>query len=220
MTDLLSALERWQTLIAGGLAIVAAFIGGAHIMRQIAASERQETARTLAKFNASRAVLPLTLSYVSAYGHSSAKALGLIYAQRVGEDVPSHFDMPEFPQLPKDALFQLRDIVEFGAAQIGEAVATLLAKIQVHQSRTIGLKDRREEPGVHAFTVSDIEQRMLDAAEIFARAAALFDYARRRSEIVPTGFGAAQMQRALNNLGFYSDDFRGLHNAASERAYA
>src|SRR5258708_4974499 len=80
-------VERWQILITGGLAIVAALIGGRYINKQIIASERQEKSRRESEFNAALAVMPLALSELAFYALVCGQALGEIYAQRDGADI-------------------------------------------------------------------------------------------------------------------------------------
>ena len=73
-----NAVQEWQILIAGMVALAAAFVGGAYITeqirtlnsqvnRQIEASQNLEDERRHRKFAAARAVLPLTLSNLCEY---------------------------------------------------------------------------------------------------------------------------------------------------------
>ncbi len=81
-----NAVQEWQILIAGMIALTAAFVGGAYITeqiralnsqvnRQFEASQNLENERRLRKFAAARAVLPLTLSNLCEYSSRCGAAL-------------------------------------------------------------------------------------------------------------------------------------------------
>jgi hypothetical protein len=207
----------WQTLIAGLIAIGAAFIGGQFIHKQIRASERLEENRRRRKFAAARSVLPLALSALSDYARRCAVALKAIYAQRDDESILKQINLPEFPSLPGAIIEDLRVMIEFGDDALYDVLATLLEELQVQTARLNDLWGELRTPGERSTTVSNIVDYILDTAFIYARAAALFDFARRKSEAIPGDPSYEQIMSALNQTGFLDEEFDRIREAAGRQ---
>lgn len=195
-------LQQWQTLIAGVMAIVAAFIGGHFITRQIRAAEQLEAEQRRRRFNAVRAVSPFTLSAVSGYARLSARALKSIHEGRAGEAIPHNLVLPDFPDMPSSMVQGLREIIEHGGDDIRKPVAKLLGELQVQNARITDMwADIPNEN--HATTASNVEDYLIDCAIIYARASSMYDFARERAVTIPDSLSEADIKSALHQVGIW-----------------
>lgn len=221
-----NAVQEWQILIAGMVALAAAFVGGAYITeqiralnsqvsRQFEASQNLENERRLRKFAAARAVLPLTLNNLCEYASRCGAALKTMLGHQLDEKIPNEIEIPDLPTLPKDAIDELRNVVEFGDEQISGAAATLIGEIHYKTARLKNLWQEYRAPGHHVTPVSNVESQVLDMALIYARGIALFDYARGETEEVPGDPRQHDVVAALNQIGFLKAEYQRIHNAAS-----
>jgi hypothetical protein len=221
-----NAVQEWQILIAGMVALAAAFVGGAYITeqiralnnqvnRQFEASQNLENERRLRKFAAARAVLPLTLNNLCEYASRCGAALKTMLGHQLDEKIPNEIEIPDLPTLPKDVIDELRNVVEFGDEQISEAAATLIGEIHYKTVRLKNLWQEYRAPGHHVTPVSNVESQVLDMALIYARGIALFDYARGETEEVPGDPRQHDVVAALNQIGFLKAEYQRIHNAAS-----
>ena len=221
-----NAVQEWQILIAGMVALAAAFVGGAYITeqiralnsqvsRQFEASQNLENERRLRKFAAARAVLPLSLNNLCEYASRCGAALKTMLGHQLDEKIPNEIEIPDLPTLPKDAIDELRNVVEFGDEQISGAAATLIGEIHYKTARLKNLWQEYRAPGHHVTPVSNVESQVLDMALIYARGIALFDYARGETEEVPGDPRQHDVVAALNQIGFLKAEYQRIHNAAS-----
>ena len=216
LRDLIGGVDHWQTLIAGFFAIGAALIGGQYILRQIDEARLEGNESRSRKFKALRAVLPLTLSYIMVYLRDSGTALKQIYKQKEDQVIPGTIELPTFPVLPKDVVSQLQEIVETGSEEVGDLVSDMLAKIQVQSARVESLISWRRHPDSTLITTTNIERYIIDTAEIYCIASGMFDFARRKSNVVCNETTQDGLASALNQLGFWSEDYPSVHNLMRE----
>jgi len=93
--------------------------------------------------------------------------------------------------------------VEYCPQEIGEAVATLLQKVQVQRSRLDTVHEWNTGIGSHFLSTLELEQFILDALEVHLRAEYLFEYARFEAD-GPRALTAQAMQGEYRKL--LSDD--------------
>ena len=178
-------LYHYQTLVGGLLAIAGAVIGAIYINKQIKSAERLELARLASRREAARAVLPLTLSSVAEYATDAGRAMLALMAQCEGETLPPQVVMPTWPKLPTDAITSLKELAENSRPNETLFVSRLLSAIQIQNSRIRDLE--KELSGNRRSTIKvNLESYLIDAGESYARATALFDYARREADHFPT----------------------------------
>jgi hypothetical protein len=72
-------VKEFQTLISGMLAIIAALMGGGFVWHQSKSAARVEDRKRLAKFDAVRATLPLTLSALMDWAESNIATLNMLF---------------------------------------------------------------------------------------------------------------------------------------------
>jgi hypothetical protein len=212
-------IDHWQTLIAGLIAILAAFVGGLFINRQISSAHIIEKERVERKFSAARAILPLTLSALSEYTQLCNSHLKTILATKRGDAIPLQATPTKAPTFPNGIIEDLRGIIEYSDKPIRTALVALVGKLQIQMSRLTTLERHLKEgpDNTNSIVVTNIEDYILDAADIYARCAALFHFARGATEIAPGGPLRADMHSALNQTGFWYDEFRRVHDRVDVR---
>ncbi len=84
-------LSRWQTLIAGLIALSGAALGAVFLNRQINQDKALETQRRASRFLAIRSVLPLTLSALMGYVRGEVRVLQNL---QPGGQLPSEIGRP------------------------------------------------------------------------------------------------------------------------------
>lgn len=201
--------KDWQTLIAGLMALAAAFIGGRYINRQVIASNDQEQRRWDAKLAAARAVLPLTLSSICEYTQRCAEVLKEIYAARDNGLIPTTTVVPPLPSVPEQAISGLKEMVETGPKEIVRRLAKLIKEIQIQDARLHDLAvNLVEDNRLHIIvTETNIETYIIEAAEIYALAASFFGYARQETEAAPLDIGRERISGALHYFTIYDHDY-------------
>lgn len=206
-------IDHWQALIAGSLAIVAAIVGGIFINRQVRAAKTSETEARQRKFDAARAVLPLTLSALSEYAIRSNKLLMAIHTTKAGESIPKQATPPALPPIPVGVIEDLRAIIEQSDEPFRGSIKRLIGQLQVQVARMGSMATHLKEgyDDDHSITVLNIETYMIDGADIYARCSALFDFARGTSDEVPGGPTRADIRTGLRQTGVWEDLYPRVH---------
>lgn len=215
----LAWLQKWQTLSAAGVASVAAYIAFQNTTRSLRHAERLENNRRNRKHSAVRAILPLALSQILAYAERSARALIELVAKCEDQILPTKTASENLVEpLPSETLKALADFIEYSDKANVRVLEATIACIQIHDSRLRGLaEDNRDPSETHIVLRTEIENRIIDAASIYAGAACIFDYARRRSEDLPTTVTWDSVARALRNMRFWDEEHPQLYAKLAQR---
>ena len=146
---------------------------------QLAADQRQRRAR------AARAMLPLALSELAEYATTCIRKLRdlrpCFLSNGSLDRTKSHELLASWtvPQFGYKVLSILKECIEFVDDEPGEAIAILIRHLQVHNTRLQeDLSTLRLSNGRHSLSFAIIEQDIIDAAEIYARASALIPFSR------------------------------------------
>ncbi len=210
--DFAAWLQKWQTLVGALVATVAASIAFYNTTRSIRHTEKLETRRRKRKHAALRAVLPLALAQVIDYAARSARALNDLVHQCSGGALAPMTAPADFVQsLPSEILESLADFIEYSDMDV-RIVEDTVAWIQIHDSRLRSLVERNRDPsGLHIVLQSEIKRNVIDAASIYAGAAAVFDYARRRQEQLPsTVLWEAVRNVLIGNMQLWDSEYEAL----------
>jgi hypothetical protein len=203
-------VDHWQTLIAGALAIAAAFIGGYFVNAQIQLARTQEADRLRRRHAATRATMSLTLSALMEYARLCGRALRILYLSSRRTDVrQAEMEAFELPPVPADKIDKLAEIIEAGRPDVGNAIARVLNKLQVQDGRLRSQKAEVLDPHGHSRSVPKIvlDDYIIDAADLYARCEGLLDYAREDSEDIGGEPAATDLLRALKLMGFHEQAF-------------
>lgn len=208
-------LYDYQTIIAGAAALYAARWSVRAIESQIqqaddankaqlAQVEQIEADRKDARRSAARAVLPLALASVSQYAERTAETLRVVHPHCVGGVLPAAIPLPTFPGLPENIITPIKEMIEAADKEDRSFIWQMLVRIQVLQSRISSLVSSHARPGSFV-TSSNLEAYILDAAEIYARASRLFEFARGAAEHPPSHLINRNVAQALSTMGVFDD---------------
>lgn len=203
-------IDRWQTLIAGVIAIGAAFVGGYFVNAQIKLAKDQEAERQRRRQAATRATMPLTLSAVMEYARGCGQALRRLYLATPGEAARAEqMEAFELPPVPGNKIAALVEIIEAGEPEVGRAIASLLRNLQVQDGRLRSTKADILDPHGHTQSVIKLvlEDYIIDAADVYARCEGMLGYAREEADTVGGDPSAADLRRALTLMGFHGGAF-------------
>lgn len=213
-------IDQWQTLIGGGFAIFAALLGGAFVLAQIHVAKMQEAERLERRHAAARALAPMALSGLMEYARGCGRALRRVYlatrAEAVREAEMQGFELPAVPTASIDLLVQL---IEAAPSEIGEAIADLLAELQVQDGRLRSTKADVLDPQNAMRSVMKIalDDFIIDAASIYARCEGMLDYSRRESTLVSGQPKVVDLLRALTLMGFHEAAFARVKATVARR---
>jgi hypothetical protein len=211
-------LQKWQTLAAASVASIAAYIAYRNTTRSIRNAEELEKHRRSRKHAALRAVLPLALVQVTNYAERSAHALNDLVNKCNGETLPAKTATRDslLQPLPSETLKTLSDFIEYSDNVETEVIEATIARIQIHDSRLHELAKANHDPS-RVVVRAELEARIIDAASIYAGAAAVYDYARRRQTQLPPTLSWDMVGASLKNMSFWDDEYPRLAEILKSR---
>jgi hypothetical protein len=211
-------LQKWQTITALAIAMVGAAVAIQNTTRSLRHSEKLESTRRSRKQAAVRAVLPLALSQITDYAERSAQALNELVTSCNGESLPAQKALDIIPELPTETLKTLSEFIEYSDTVNVGIIESTVALMQIHDSRIRALIMANRDPLSTRIVVrTEIEARIVDAASIYAGAAAGFEYARRRQGELPLTLSWEAVGAALRNMQFWDDEHPRLHEMLIRR---
>lgn len=191
-------VQRWQTLISGFLALVAAAFTAQFIALQIASTESMERKRfedaarekqlsEERSHMAARSVLPLTLNSLSDYSKDIARAAMAVLDQTTSPRIEAEqiSAIPYLPVTPREVIADLQDFIRTAPIEVGRQVANLLSDLQLLNANAESTWQRAFLPeGGEVVVRANFEALVGRAVVIHARISGLYPYARRETEIV------------------------------------
>lgn len=207
-------LYKWQTLVAGLLALLGAIATVAIINKQISQVDKLAAAARYRELLAARCMLPVTLSRICEYATQCVEVLKPFYvADEDAELVRGAFDAPP---IPRDDLSSLQACIRHGDTELQNAIADLLSEIQVQSARLRGFSSAMREGGqlMHGHEVIEF---VSDSLEIYARASNLFDYARRRNEVIGPSPSGEDMRNAAGIMDVRRPAFEAVYTLIDRR---
>lgn len=215
--DVFSAVGslRWvdTTLVTGLAAVTAAALSIMEVRRQIersdAAVQRQidhaaamQSELRQSKRDAARVALPLALSQICDYATTCARETHDLLPHCKRERLPTTHELPKYPEIPQSVVDVLKEIVEHVEPQYRDVFAKLASTMQIQRARLRG--GARDMAGGFGMGKEDILSHIVDALEVYARASALFDYARFEPGAVPEDIRPGATASAIHNVGIFS----------------
>jgi hypothetical protein len=218
MLILCDFLYRWQTLIAGGIALLGAYITIVALQQQA----RDERAR---KSRAARALLPAALASVDDYAVACVRwlreASGPARRAERQPQVIAEIILDPFPRFEAAATATLRDCVEHVDEEPAKRLADLMSKIQVQSSRLADLDDylrRYQRLDVkRAGLEREIDRFTASAVEIAAVASSFFKFARLETNDAPPQLSLEMVSGAFHTCGLEPARDTGAWNALTTR---
>ncbi len=194
-------LDKWQTLIAGVLALVGAYWAVIGIRQQIEFSERQERERLQREHNAVRATLPLTLSGLIEPLRSMLLALHTAREGVRAQGFTTDFDPPA---VPAQYVTELQAVIATtDQKDVIEPISEIIREIQTLWARVEVLRDEREQRRRADLDIN-IDDWVIQAAQIHALTESLFDYARAEVLVGPTEVSWERAESVIFRLSIES----------------
>lgn len=200
------------TLVTGLAAVTAAVFSiravGAQIkasdeavQRQIRSADTIEKNRLLAKRDANRAVMPLTLSSISRYSEANVLLLDELWEMCQNGFLPRKLPETAFANLPTDSIDALKELVEVLTEEERYSVRQLLVEIQIEHSRLqTFIQSQRRDQMIAQHTIGS---HIMGQCAIHARASSFYRFARWKSDRLPTIIRGKALYDALFLMGAY-----------------
>lgn len=220
--------DHWQTMITGVLAVGAAGIAaylargqldaareqGRLAREQVTAQRFEDDDRRRRALRAARASLPGVLTAICNHAEEVTRALhGLWpidaidhpYANPMAHVYDVAGDVPVFPT---ELIQPLQEIIHHANnEEVIQRIASIFREAQVLDARVRPLNSGAR------ITIRELEQYMLEAAALYARAESLFSFARGQSETIDQSDLWIRVLAALNICGI---DLEGVNALAAE----
>lgn len=186
-SDVISVLDRWQTLASGILALVVGAGTVAVVMWQTQrqlndnACARKEHIRR--KRVATRAVLPADLADICAYSVRCAAVIRDIIAMLPPNEIERK--ALHVPELPPRVVDNLQKLIEFMDDTEAVVVADLLGAYQVLSSRlgeNVIYFNNGHPDGNHIVWGNVLPFSIEACVDVYVRALSMFDFSRRKTE--------------------------------------
>ena len=212
-------LQQWQSLTALLIAGIAAYVAIRNTTRSLEHAASLESRRRSRKHAAVRAVLPLALAQVTGYAERSAHSLNDLVGKCDQEILPSAVAPGSIAEpLPSETLKTLAEFIEYSDRVDVGIIESTVALIQIHDSRLHRLVEPNRDPsGIRVVVRTELEARIIDAASIYAGAAAAFEYARRRQAQLPRTLSWDDVVAALRNMQIWDDQHPRLYTLLQSR---
>lgn len=176
-------LYHWQTLVAGLLALLGAFITVYVIRQQIDNQKTQYHDAIKRREWAARARMPDALSEICRY---TEDATAIINNTNIN-----------MPQLPEHGISELKSVIEHIEQNASRRVFKLLSHYQVQQSRLARFLEERSTGRINAI---ESRERLYDIAILRALTNSLYDYARDQVQTGPDNeLSRADISEGLSN---------------------
>lgn len=213
----MAILEAWQTLTAGLLAIAAAGLGGYFVHQQTLTNERHERERIARRFEAEKAVMPMTLSALLRYARESTDYLKDVHALVPPGGRPilpkGTTLVKNAPQPPKAAIDQAARFIESSPdSDVRAYLASILKEIQMQSARIVGMEEALQQTAGLIQSLSDVENHMALTGAIAGRCGVLFAYARGDGRMVLQPLTRAQVDNGLMNVDVYEIEYPGVYD--------
>ena len=204
--------DRWQALNVGILALISSFVA-------FNISSYNENKQRERNFVAGRAFLPEALSELTGYFKSSAALLVEAWQRVKGEKeagkTPLHTPMPTQPKMYKETFSRC---IELAEPDVGERLAYMLMRLQVHHSRLQELVKEFSDDHM-TFSPENIYSYLYRLAELQALTNRLFPYARGLAEFNNGELEWTDFQNVYAGFGIWAHDLGDL-SGFTQRAIA
>jgi len=192
-------LYRYQTLIVGLLALGGVALAFAEQTRRAERARVVERERRDRDDDAARAVLPGALDAICNHAFTcTRRLLELLPDNALQQKVSKRLDAS--PTIPGGVLEAFQAAIQSADRNNAGKLADLFAGLQIQQARLRALCD----PDRTVWRL-EVLQRVIDAAELYAGAVALFDYARLTRQEIDLDLSRKQIGAALNSCRIFDN---------------
>lgn len=125
------------------------------------------------------------------------------------------------PVVAPEVVSVLRECIEFADEAITHVIGDLLVKLQVQGSRLHGVRAdllcTSATSSTAVISRVNLDTYIVDAIEVYARAALLFEYARRETDEAPRAPNLEDMATAANLSGIRNHQYPRIHETLERR---
>jgi hypothetical protein len=196
-------INRYQTLVAGGLAFLGAWLTVQRISAQIKQAADAEDYRREREEIASRAKLLTALNILSNYAEDCIQQLGSLRSNGSPRlRIPSNFKLP---RRPRDAIIAMENCLQYTRTDRINSVRGVLTWVQIQSAR---VSDRRS---IWISSDTGRDGALFDAIQLKVLADKLYNYARGRQEYpYDRTIGPGEFRNTAFFLNIYEADFPDL----------
>lgn len=216
----LALLEKWQTFIAGLLALIGAYLTVAALERQLEIQRQQSDDQRRRKHYAARAAMPAALSELVQYTRACEtllKDIGLASPLTGRIIFAPPWVSPTVPLIPHDALQVLQTCIESADENMMAVIAGLIEDFQVMHARLLSFLMDISPGSATIVTRHHLNDRIIDTLEFDLRCGKMFDYARRRSEGAVPSITREELSTRAFFEDFHDEDFPGFRELVDAR---
>ena len=207
-------LYDWQTMWAGGAAVVAAYFSIRAVRDQIQQAADLETDRRVRAFAAARARMPAALNLLCDYAQSIGKFLRASEPIRIPSQQIWNQLEALVPDVPAAAVEELIALIETtDNADFADMIAKFIAKIQVMDSRLFEARKTLSEATDQVY----FDKLVLAAGEIYGFCSTCFPFARREIQDAPTQIFPHTIAGGMAIIGFEPYPYNGPHNLLQQQ---
>lgn len=195
-TSVESVWDRWQSLNVGMLAFVSS-IAAFNIGHYNAEKQRER------EFMASKAFLPDALSGLVSYLVDSANLLREGWDASQGNSINTALPIP-----PPDFKEVFRDCIRHADREVGEYLARILKRLQVHAARLASYIDHQTDDAWVSPQQHNLITYIYRLGELQAMLNRLFPFARSQGPLDASALTWEDFKNAYGNLNFWIEDIR------------
>lgn len=188
-------LFHYQAFFTGLLALGSALLATFFLHRQIRQERELENARKSGQREAARSWLSLHLSTILGHAEATGKDIWTLIGKCKGGKLPHNTPLPDCPVLPMEAALAVKEFAQFASKDEARFIALLFASMQLLDTNVRALK---LSTGSHYLT--NLETYLIYAAEVYARAEALLDFARLVTDNFPPGAKWARLRGGIFHM--------------------
>jgi hypothetical protein len=207
--------DRWQTLNAGVLAILASVIA-------LNISKYHESKQREWRFIAAKAFLPSALSELLGYFKLSAKLFVEAYESLERNPPSNHIPLTTaLPKLPVSYAETFRQCIDQAEPDVGEYLANILVELQVHHSRMTELHEAYSADSRMMSNKSSLKSYIYRLGQLYALVGKVFPFARGQEGFDRSALVWENYRNAYGLLDVEIEDIEdlaGFTNRAIERA--
>lgn len=198
-----SVWDRWQTLNAGILAFIASVIA-------FNISKYQENKQRERSFVAAKAFLPNALSELIGYFEKSANLLTESWVRLDPHPLGPISLAATVPALPDSYKATFSGCIEQAEPTVGEYLAKILVKLQVHHSRLSGLHLNLTTSNRGVETRENVLYYLFGLGELYGLVGKLFPFARGEPVLDDSPLIWGDYDNAFANLEVYLSEIHDL----------
>lgn len=167
------------------------------------------------------AALSAVIEYARECAHFAAQQRNRVAHSERGESDENGAAEATIPRHAPEIMSAFKECAEFAEEDAAEAVANLLGDLQIYDARLRDFIARLDGtiPGntIHIVTTHNVDERIYDAAHLYASAEALFPYARRENSDTPELVDAQGMWSALRMCNIEDYVFPDVYDMVERR---